>query len=81
MGLALLITISRSMSALGDERDFVKSVEKGMNNAYSSKINLEPDKEYDVYIYYHNNASDTYNDKEHDYVGAATDVRLASSFT
>lgn len=67
-------------SAIGDERDFVKIVEKGTGNAYSSKINLEPNKEYDVYICYHNNASATYNDKELDYVGVATDVRLASSF-
>lgn len=109
MGLALLITISRSVSVLawgperstytmenpsdhavfnsitdsssiGDERDFVRIVEKGINGTYSSEITLEPDKQYDVYIYYHNNASSTFNDKEHDYAGAATDVRLSSSF-
>lgn len=67
-------------SSIGDERDFVKIVEKGVGGTYSSKINLEPNKEYDVYIYYHNNASATYNDKAHSYVGVATDVRLASSF-
>lgn len=67
-------------SSIGDERDFVKIVEKGVGGTYSSKIKLEPNKEYDVYIYYHNDASATYNDKDHSYVGVATDTRLASSF-
>lgn len=67
-------------SSVGDERDFVRIVEKGTNGTYSSKINIEPDKEYDVYIYYHNNASATYNDKDHNYVGAATDARVSTSF-
>lgn len=67
-------------SSIGDERDFVKIVEKGVGGTYSSKITLEPNKEYDVYIYYHNDASATYNDKAHSYAGVATDARLAASF-
>lgn len=67
-------------SSIGDERDFVKIVEKGVGGTYSSKIKLEPGKEYDVYIYFHNDASATYNDKDHNYVGVATDTRLVSSF-
>lgn len=67
-------------SSIGDERDFVKIVEKDVGGTYSSKIELEPNKEYDVYIIYHNNASATYNDKEHNYAGVATDTRLAASF-
>lgn len=67
-------------SSIGDERDFVRIVKKGANGTYSSKITLEPNAEYDVYIYYHNNASATFNDKEHNYAGVATDVRLASAF-
>ena len=67
-------------SSVGDERDFVRIVEKGVNGTYSSKITIEPDKEYDVYIYYHNNASATYNSKAHNYVGVATDARISSSF-
>lgn len=71
----------KNNSWLGDERDFVKIVEKGVDGTYSSKIELEPNKEYDVYIYYHNNASATFNDEEHNYAGVATDTRLASSFS
>lgn len=67
-------------SSVGDERDFVRIVEKGVNGTYSSKITIEPGKEYDVYIYYHNNASATYNSKEHNYVGVATDAYVSSSF-
>lgn len=66
--------------ALGDERDFVRIVEKGINGVYSSDIEVEPGKEYEVYIYYDNDASPTFNDEEHEYVGVAQNVRLSSSF-
>ncbi len=67
-------------AAVGDERDFVRIEEKNSGREYSSEIIIEPGKQYEVYIYYHNDASETYNDKAHDYVGIAFDTRLASSF-
>ena len=67
-------------AAVGDERDFVRIEEKGSGRAYSSDITIEAGKQYEVYIYYHNDASGTYNDSQHDYVGVAREVRLSSNF-
>lgn len=67
-------------AAVGDERDFVRVEEKNSGRAYSSEINVEAGKQYEVYIYYHNDASATYNSKDKGYVGVARDVRLASDF-
>lgn len=67
-------------AAVGDERDFVRIEEKSSGRPYSSEIGIEAGKQYEVYIYYHNDASATFNDKAHNYVGIARDVRLASSF-
>lgn len=67
-------------AAVGDERDFVRIEEKSSGRAYSSDIEIEANKQYEVYIFYHNNASSTYNDKKYDYKGIARDVRLSSSF-
>jgi len=67
-------------AAVGDERDFVRIAEKRADATYVSDLTLEADKQYEVYIYYHNDASATYNDKAHNYVGVARDVRLASGF-
>lgn len=67
-------------AAVGDERDFVRIEEKNSGRPYSSEIILEAGKQYEVYIYYHNDASETYNDAAHNYVGVARDVRLSSTF-
>lgn len=67
-------------AAVGDERDFVRVAEKNGIDPYSSDILIEANKQYEVFIYYHNNASSTYNDFEYDYVGVARDVRLSSFF-
>ena len=67
-------------SAVGDERDFVRIEEKNSGRPYSSEIILEAGKQYEVYIYYHNDASEAYNTKEHNYVAIARDARLSSSF-
>ncbi len=67
-------------AAVGDERDFVRIEEKNSGRAYSSEIILEAGKQYEVYIYYHNDASETYNDAAHNYVGVARDVRLSTTF-
>lgn len=67
-------------SAVGDERNFVRIEEKNSGRPYSSEIILEAGKQYEVYIYYRNDASETYNTKEHNYASVARDVRLSSCF-
>ena len=66
--------------AFGDERYFVqiKDASKG-NESYTDKIELEGGKEYQVYVYFHNNASSTYNSAEHNYKGIAKDTMLRMS--
>ena len=64
----------------GDERDFVRIVEKDSGKTFTSNLEIEANKEYIVEIYYHNNASATYNDAAHNYVGVAEDTRVVSYF-
>ena len=60
--------------AYGDERDFVHIKEASQpNSSYTNQINFEPNKEYDVYVYYHNNAKTSLNASG---VGVAKDVKL-----
>lgn len=66
--------------ALGDERNFVRIVEVNSGNTFTSTLEIEPDKQYAVYIYYHNNAAEIYNNKENRYVGVARDTRVISYF-
>lgn len=67
-------------STFGDERDFVRIEEKHSGHPYSSEIVIEAGKQYEVYIYYRNDASERYNKKEQGYTGVARDVRLACYF-
>lgn len=67
-------------SAVGDERDFIRIEEKNSGRPYSSEITLETGKQYEVYIYYRNDASGEYNTKEHGYAAVARNVRLCSNF-
>ncbi|MBQ8996661.1 DUF11 domain-containing protein [Candidatus Saccharibacteria bacterium] len=70
-------------AAVGDERNFVRIVEvdpSGAKHEYMNEVDVSGGHDYEVYIYYHNNASETYNDKEHEYVGVARDTKLATSF-
>lgn len=67
-------------AAVGDERDFVRVEEKNSGREYANQIDLEAGKQYEVYIYYHNDASATFNTKDHNYIGVARDVRLSSYF-
>lgn len=64
--------------ALGDERDFVRIAEIG--GTYTSDLEIQPGKQYEVYIYYHNDASTTYDDKAHNYAGVARGTWLATRF-
>lgn len=48
--------------AHGDERNFVQVKEAGADNStYVDNINLNPGKEYTVFVYYHNNAASNLN--------------------
>lgn len=67
-------------AGVGDERDFVRIAEKGGPDSYSNHVEIEAGKDYEVYIYYHNDASETYNTKEYDYRGVSRNTRLSSDF-
>ncbi len=59
----------------GDERNFVNVREAGVGT-YGDDIQLKPGKEYEVSVFYHNNASSTLNDAEHDYAGIALNAMM-----
>lgn len=67
---------------IGDERDFVRI---GKINAdvtdLKNEIEVEPGNQYLVYVYFHNNASSTYNDSAHNNSGVALQTRMATSFS
>ncbi len=69
-------------STIGDERDFVRI---GQINAdvteLSNEVEIIPGRQYLVYIYFHNNASSTFNSSEYDRSGVALVTRMSSSFT
>ena len=71
-------------AGVGDERDFVRIAEistDGSKNPYVNNLKVEPGKSYEVWIFYHNNASATFNDEAHNYSGVARDVRVSSWFS
>lgn len=48
--------------AHGDERNFVQvKAAEAPNSAYGESVTLQPGKQYDVFIYYHNNAASNLN--------------------
>ena len=61
---------------LGDERNFVRVREAGSNATYADNINVEPGKEYEIYIYYHNNAAGNLNKEGK---GIAENVRVKTA--
>lgn len=70
----------KNNAAIGDERNFVRIVEKNTGNKYVSDLEIEAGKQYEVYIYYQNDASGTYNDAKQNYIGVARGVRVSTSF-
>lgn len=66
---------------IGDERDFVRV---GQINAdvtqLSDNVDVLPGHQYLVYIYYHNDASSTYNGPEYGNRGVAFQSRIATTF-
>ena len=67
-------------AAIGDERDFVRIAEKNAGTTYTSELIIRPNKQYSVFIYFHNNASSTFNDKDHNRVGFAANTKVSSFF-
>ena len=73
---------------IGDERDFVRigeigaKTENGANvTELTNDVAIIPGRQYLVYIYFHNNASSTFNDSAHNHSGVAIRTRLASAFS
>lgn len=66
---------------IGDERDFVRvgEINSDVTNL-GNEIEVVPGKQYLVYVYFHNNASSTYNDSAHNNVGVALNTRMATAF-
>lgn len=67
---------------IGDERDFVRvgQIDADVTDL-KDDVEVIPGKQYLVYIYYHNNASATFNDEAHDYSGVAVRTHMSSSFS
>lgn len=61
---------------IGDERNFVRVKEVGTEDKYLDEVDVYPGKEYEVYIYFHNNASASLNDSGQ---GIADNVRLSTN--
>ncbi len=67
---------------IGDERDFVRVGEINAKvTDLKNEIEVVPGRQYLVYVYFHNNASSTYNDKAHNNSGVALRTRMSSSFS
>ena len=64
---------------IGDESNFVRVVEyeEGVSKAHKDVETITPGKEYEVWIYFHNNAGANYNESG---AGLARNTRVASSF-
>ena len=63
--------------AVGDERNFVRVGEVGSTDPYVDELEVVPGKEYEVYIYYHNDAASNTNSTGY---GIATNTRVASAY-
>ncbi len=68
--------------SIGDERDFVRVGEINADvTQLKNEIEIVPGRQYLVYVYFHNNASTTFNDKAHNYSGVALRTRMSSAFS
>lgn len=67
---------------IGDERDFVRVGEIDADvTDLKNEVEIVPGHQYLVYVYFHNNASSTYNDKAHNNAGVALKTRMSTSFS
>ena len=65
---------------IGNEKNFLRIREAGVG-LYGDEVELVPGKEYEVYIWFHNNAKDRLNDiATEGGIGIAWDVRLNAVF-
>ncbi len=66
---------------IGDERDFVRvgEIHSDVTNL-KNEVEVIPGKQYMVYVYFHNDASSTYNDSAHNNVGVALGTRMSTAF-
>jgi len=60
---------------IGDERNFVRVKEVGVDGPHDDSVKVVPGKEYEVYVYFHNNASASLNASG---AGIADNVRLST---
>ena len=60
----------------GDERNFVQIRNYTDNGQFGENVDLVAGKEYEVYVFYHNNASPDLNDADSNYKGIALDARM-----
>ena len=63
--------------AVGDERNFVRIREAGTEDIFGDEVEVIPGHEYEVWIYYHNNAASDTNPSG---VGVATNVHVSSFY-
>nr|WP_027871614.1 hypothetical protein [[Eubacterium] cellulosolvens] len=61
---------------IGDERNFVRVRKVGPEDKFANKVNLEVGQEYEVGIWFHNDAMSRLNTKENGGVGIAENVRV-----
>ena len=67
-------------AAVGAERDFVRVMEVGTNGEYVNTVKVVPGREYQVCLYYRNDADPQYNGEGVSNQGVASQTRLSSSF-
>ena len=66
---------------IGDERDFVRVGEINADvTELRNEVKVTPGKKYLVYVYYHNNASATFNTAEQNRSGVAFETKMSSTF-
>ena len=68
----------KNNAAVGDEFNFVRVGEADSDAPYTDSVSIEAGKEYEVYIYYHNNAAGNLNDDGNG-AGVAKLVRVAAT--
>ena len=67
---------------IGDERDFVRIGEIDADvTELGNEVEVVPGRQYLVYVYFHNNASSTYNSSAYDNKGVAWRTRMSSAFS
>ena len=65
---------------IGDERCFMSIRPIASDIPRSRHIVVEPNRQYEVSVYYHNDAAFEYNQKAHNHIGVAGNVRLSLGF-